>query len=149
MFCQLARKKDLVKQFHINPCTFEVSFENFNGEIFPKRRLSAGEKTVYATSLVWALAQASHRPLPMVIDTPLGRLDTKHRLNLIKNFFPYANRQVILLSTDTEINGKYKKLIEDKIAKKYLIVDEVNKKSGDRVSKIVSGYFTGGNINEF
>ena len=33
----------------------------------------------------------------------MGRLDSEHRLKLVKNYFPNASKQTILLSTDEEI----------------------------------------------
>ena len=57
-----------------------------------------------AISILWALSKTSGRPLPVIIDTPLGRLDSHHRINLVKNYFPHAGHQVVLLSTDTEVD---------------------------------------------
>jgi len=53
---------------------------------------------------LWALAKTSGRPLPMIIDTPLARLDSHHRRLLIENYFSKASHQVLILSTDTEID---------------------------------------------
>jgi DNA sulfur modification protein DndD len=78
---------------------------------------SAGEKEIYALSLLWALGKTSKRELPVVIDTPLARLDSLHRSNIVKRYLPQAGRQVIVLSTDTEIDREYFELIEDHIAK--------------------------------
>jgi DNA sulfur modification protein DndD len=41
-------------------------------------------------------------PLPAVIDTPMARLDSAHRQNLVERYFPHASHQVIVLSTDSE-----------------------------------------------
>jgi DNA sulfur modification protein DndD len=97
--------------------------------------LSAGEKEIYSISLVWALAKASQKPLPIVIDTPLGRLDKVHRTNLLTHYFPYASKQVIILSTDEEIANEYREMIENKVSKEYLITD-----LNDNAS-IIEGYF--------
>lgn len=135
MFSKISRKKYLVKKFIINPNTFEVTFENKYGEVLPKRRLSAGEKEIYSICLVWALAKASQKPLPIVIDTPLGRLDKVHRTNLLTYYFPHASKQVIILSTDEEVADEYREMIDKNVAKEYLITDE------NENASIIEGYF--------
>jgi DNA sulfur modification protein DndD len=105
-FNHLVRKDDLVANVRIDPETFAATLIDRNGREVPKSDLSAGEKQVYAIAMLWALARTSGRPLPMIIDTPLARLDTEHRANLIERYFPAASHQVILLSTDTEIDGR-------------------------------------------
>ena len=104
-FNHLARKKTLVAGVRIDPVTFATTLVDGAGRDVPKTRLSAGEKQIYAISMLWALARTSGRPLPMIIDTPLGRLDSEHRANLVQRYFPSASHQVILLSTDTEVDG--------------------------------------------
>jgi DNA sulfur modification protein DndD len=106
-FLTLSRKTDLVHGLHINPRTFEVTLLDSGGDSIPKASLSAGEKQIYAISLLWALAKVSGRPLPMIIDTPLGRLDSVHREHLLLRYFPVASHQVIILSTDTEVDKEY------------------------------------------
>ena len=59
-----------------------------NQKLIPVNMLSAGEKQIYAISVLWALAKISGRALPMIIDTPLGRLDVHHRDQLVKTSFP-------------------------------------------------------------
>lgn len=106
-FLQLWRKGDVVRRIEIDPNTFQVRLFDRHERIVPKQELSAGEKQVYAISLLWGLAQVTGRPLPMVIDTPLGRLDSDHRSHLVERYFPHASHQVIILSTDTEIDQGY------------------------------------------
>ncbi len=103
-FNSLARKGDLVADIRIDPITFAATLIDRRGSEVPKAALSAGEKQIYAIAMLWALAKTSGRPLPMIIDTPLARLDSEHRSNLIQRYFPAASHQVILLSTDTEID---------------------------------------------
>jgi len=99
--------------------------------------LSAGEKQLLATSLLWGLARASGRPVPTIIDTPLGRLDSSHRKHLIERYFPFASHQVLLLSTDEEIVDKYYKELEPYVARSYLLQhDEIKGQT-----TIQQGYF--------
>jgi len=106
-FRRLSRKNDLVSDIRFDPATFATLLVDRRGRTIPKTDLSAGEKQVYAVSLLWALARVSGRPLPMIIDTPLGRLDSRHRANLVTRYFPNAAHQVVILSTDTEIDRAY------------------------------------------
>jgi DNA sulfur modification protein DndD len=101
---RLARKSDFVRRIEINPESFSVAVIDKFGRSVPKEDLSSGEKQIFAISMLWGLARTSGRPLPVVIDTPLGRLDSDHRKNLIQNYFPHAGHQVLLLSTDTEVD---------------------------------------------
>jgi DNA sulfur modification protein DndD len=103
-FNQLARKAELVSDVRIDPETFAVTLIDRDGNEVQKASLSAGEKQIYAIAMLWALARTSGRPLPMIIDTPLARLDSEHRWNLIERYFPAASHQVVLLSTDTEVD---------------------------------------------
>jgi DNA sulfur modification protein DndD len=110
-FNRLARKSDFVKGILVDPKTFQVSVVDAHGRAIPKEDLSSGEKQIFAISMLWGLARTSGRPLPVVVDTPLGRLDSDHRTKLIENYFPNAGHQVILLSTDTEVDqGLFEKL---------------------------------------
>jgi DNA sulfur modification protein DndD len=100
----LSRKGDVLERVEIDPETFSVTLFDHAGNAIPKERLSSGEKQLYAVAMLWGLAKTSGRPLPVIVDTPLGRLDSDHRINLVTNYFPEASHQVILLSTDTEVD---------------------------------------------
>jgi len=104
-FQQLARKATLLSGLSIDPTTFHLSLRGGDGHLLTAERLSAGERQLLAIAILWGLARASGRPLPMVIDTPLGRLDSEHRSRLVSSYFPYASHQVMLLSTDRELSG--------------------------------------------
>ena len=103
-FNRLCRKGDVVTQIDIDAVTFAVTLFDRQGRAVPKEELSSGEKQIFAIAMLWGLAQTSGRPLPVIIDTPLGRLDSDHRRNLIEQYFPHASHQVVLLSTDTEVD---------------------------------------------
>lgn len=136
-FQSLLRKVGLITGLNINPNTFEATLLGRDGHPLPFERLSAGERQLLATSLLWGLARASGRPVPTMIDTPLGRLDSTHRQHLVNRYFPNASHQVILLSTDEEIVGDYLTGLEPYISRKYLL--QHNEKSGQ--TNIESGYF--------
>lgn len=122
-FQRLSRKDDFVRRLRINPENFAVSLYDLKGEVIPKSSLSAGEKQIYAISLLWGMARVSGRPLPMIIDTPLGRLDSHHRSNLVKHYFPAAAHQVIVLSTDTEVDRAHYDQLRPQTSHSYRLVD--------------------------
>jgi DNA sulfur modification protein DndD len=138
-FRYLLHKSDLVHRVAIDTDTFSLSIYDPEGKLVPKHRLSAGEKQLLAIAFLWGLARVSGRQLPVAIDTPLGRLDSSHRNNLVERYFPSASHQVILLSTDTEIRqAEYDKLQElEAIAHSYLL----NYDSTKRQTTVEPGYF--------
>jgi DNA sulfur modification protein DndD len=136
-FTQLLRKTSLVTDLKIDPETFRIELTGGDGHSLPFDRLSAGERQLLATSLLWGLARASGRPLPTIIDTPLGRLDSSHRRHLVERYFPVASHQVILLSTDEEIDEDSLARLSPHIGKAYhLEFDEAL-----RSTRVTSGYF--------
>lgn len=123
-FRKLLRKTELATGLTIDPETFESTLTGQDGKTLPFDRLSAGERQLLATSLLWGLARASGRPVPTIIDTPLGRLDSSHRRHLIERYFPSASHQVLLLSTDEEIVGSYFQALEPFITRTYLLAHD-------------------------
>jgi DNA sulfur modification protein DndD len=96
-----------------------------------------GEKQIFAMAMLWGLTRASARPLPAVIDTPMARLDATHRRHLVERYFPHASHQVVILSTDTEVDRHYYQLLQPFIARAYhLDYDEARKATVGR-----EGYF--------
>lgn len=107
----LLRKQTLVERVEIDPHSFRITLYDTEGGALPKERLSEGEKQIFAISVLWGLAKASPRPLPVIVDTPMARLDTEHRAHLVERYFPHASHQVIVLSTDAEVDRRcYEKL---------------------------------------
>jgi DNA sulfur modification protein DndD len=136
-FFALSRKSNLINGIKICPTSFDLTLLDTQNVSMSPSRLSAGERQLLAVSILWGLAEASGKEIPTVIDTPLGRLDGKHRHKLINNYFPKASQQVILLSTDEEITGQYYEQLKPAICREFHIsFDEVNK-----TSNITEGYF--------
>lgn len=121
----------------IDPTTFAITLFDNHGHPIAKHHLSEGEKQVFAISVLWGLAQASPRPLPAIIDTPMARLDSEHRQHLIERYFPNASHQVIILSTDTEVDQNFYTELQPHIARAYhLDYDETEK-----ITVPTKGYF--------
>ena len=112
MYKLLSSKSGLIKDITIEDKTYDICILDRNGREVKKSGLSAGEKEVFAISLLWGLAQSSEMKLPIIIDTPLSRLDSTHRDNIVRNYFPNAGEQVIILSTDTEIDNDYYRILK-------------------------------------
>jgi len=85
---------------------------------------SAGEDQLFATSLLAALASVSGIKAPLVVDTPLGRLDSKHRNNILSYWISDKNRQVILLSQDEEIDIARYEVLKPNVSKTYLLENQ-------------------------
>lgn len=138
-FRYLLHKSDLVHRVVIATEDFSLSLYDPQGQPVEKHRLSAGEKQLLAIAFLWGLARVSGLNLPIAIDTPLGRLDSSHRQNLIERYFPAASHQVILLSTDTEIAQKEINSLreQDAIAREYLLKYDPKQ----RQTRIEEGYF--------
>ncbi len=136
-FQELARKDDLVATARINPRNFTVKLLNGEGHELRKEQLSAGEKQIYAIAMLDALSRTSGRRLPVVIDTPLGRLDSQHRANLVSSYFPRASHQVILLSTDVEVDQPFYRELSPQVGRAY----EIRYDPSEQTSKVLKGYF--------
>jgi DNA sulfur modification protein DndD len=136
-FNGLARKEGRNLSIQIDPTSFEVVLIDDEGLTLRKDELSAGEKQIFAISILEALARTSGRSLPVVIDTPLGRLDSIHRKKLVENYFPKTSHQVIILSTDTEIDYAFYEGLQGSISHSYHLVYNPETRS----TQAEEGYF--------
>jgi DNA sulfur modification protein DndD len=136
-FAVLSRKEDMLRDVRIDPETFYVTFCDSSLRPIEKSELSAGEKQIYAIAMLWALAITSARPMPFLIDTPLGRLDSEHRASLIERYFPSVSHQVIILSTDTEIDRENFSLLKPYLARAY----HLQFNSSEGATRVERGYF--------
>lgn len=134
----LMRKQSLFDGLYIDPVTFAVGIRGQDGSEMPSAVLSAGERQILAVALLWGLARVSARELPIVIDTPLGRLDSVHRAQLVNLYFPRASHQVVLLSTDEEISSDHYEALRPFIGAEYhLWYNE-----SEETTEILTGYHT-------
>jgi DNA sulfur modification protein DndD len=118
----ILRKKDFVKEITIDPETFQLNVIGRKGNDISVQSLSAGERQMLATAILRAIMAAKCSSIPVVVDTPLARLDGTHRMNLVKDFYSKVSHQVIILSTDEEITGSLKNEIDKYLSHSYQFV---------------------------
>ncbi|KGG85573.1 hypothetical protein P609_12775 [Comamonas thiooxydans] len=104
-FRNLLRKRNLISKVVVDPTTYRVFIEDGKHQELPMDRLSAGERQLLAIAVLSALIKERKGRFPVVVDTPLARLDQQHRAALIKRFFATVSHQVVVLSTDQEVDG--------------------------------------------
>lgn len=116
---RLFRKDQLIHDVKISN-DFSVELFGPAGSCIDLKRLSAGEQQMLATAIQWALASVASGNIPTIIDTPLARLDSYHRRSLVQNYYP-AIEQLILLSTDEEIDSELLADLSPKVSDVYAL----------------------------
>ena len=134
---RLANKKNMISRIIMDVNTLNLVYLDENEKEVEKSSLSAGEKQLMVIAILWALAICSKKKLPVIIDTPLSRLDSIHRASLVKNYFPFASNQTIILSTDSEIDQVYYDMMKDSIGDEFTLFYSEETKS----TTIMKGYF--------
>jgi DNA sulfur modification protein DndD len=119
-FRRLMRKKRLVSRVDVDPATYRVTIRSGASEL-PMDRLSAGERQLLATSILSALIKERKGRFPVVVDTPLARLDGEHRQSLVRHFFATVSHQVLVLSTDEEVAGETYDTLKSAMSSEYLL----------------------------
>lgn len=134
MFKSLSNKDELAKEIKINKNDFNISLIDYEGNILDKENISEGEKEIFILSVLWGLSKISNKRLPIIMDSPLAKLDSKHREKILTNFFPNAGEQVIILSHDKEIDIDSYYKFKSKVSRSYTLT--INNSQ-----KILNGYF--------
>ena len=133
----LAQKEAMITRVEIDPESLDIRLRDYKEGVLLKSQLSAGEKQMFAIAIIWGLALSSGYKLPVVIDTPMARLDSAHRYNFINKYLPNASSQVIVLSTDEEVYGQYLDQIRSHVGSYYTLKYDERDKS----TSIIQGYF--------
>ena len=136
-FLELVEKDSLVSEIKIDSSTLDVTILDLDGNELLKSQLSAGEQQMFAVAIVWALALTSGYKAPVIIDTPMARLDSSHRANFVTKYLPAASSQVMVLSTDEEVYGRYLDLVRDNVVDYYTLLY----REEEQCTSIVHGYF--------
>ncbi|MFD1394556.1 DNA sulfur modification protein DndD [Kroppenstedtia eburnea] len=137
MLKKLLRKNRYITSISIDPGTYRVTLKDHQGVEISKETLSAGEQELLLLSLVWAMFRCSGRRVPFIFDTLLGRLDQEHKSRVIKELVPTVGEQVIILSTDSEIDVENYQLIKPHVAKEY----SLNFRTEERRIEVTPNYF--------
>lgn len=96
--------------------------------------LSAAETLCLGYSFMAALRKASAFLAPIVIDTPIAKIDKEYRINVAKWFKDALHdAQVILLVTNTEYTSDFKNEIMPHVAKEYRLTHNATNKCSEVV----------------
>ena len=121
-FRDLTNSPETLGVVDIDEDTFDINIITRTETGLAASEQSAGQKEVMAFALIASIVELSNKQLPIIIDTPLARLDTVHKDNILTKFFPYVGHQVFVLSTDTEIGFTQHQQISPYIASEHHLV---------------------------
>lgn len=86
--------------------------------------LSGAQKRAFGLAFTLAVADVSGQEAPIVVDTPVGNMDSQYRDRVLRYVADAAPGQVIFLSHDEEIYGQYYEHLMPKIRKTFLVTFE-------------------------
>lgn len=130
-FKLLMSSNTLIHHIHLSE-DFAIQYQDKKGAVIGMGNLSAGMKQLAATALIWALKTCSKKPMPIIVDTPMARIDRGNQENLLKNYYPKVSEQVIILPTDSEMDEAKYKLLTPHIYQEYVLEN----KSGEQTQII-------------
>ena len=136
-YAKICEKGKAVSKVEMDMESYQIQLFGLNNEIWRKDFLSVGERQLLALSVLWSLAMVSKKDLPFVIDTPLGKIDEENRDALVDNFFRSASSQMVILSTNSEIDEYLYEKISPHVSNKYLISFDNEQQS----TYLEEGYF--------
>jgi len=125
-FKRLKKKHFNIKKIVLTD-EFNIYLVNDKNEKLSVLSASSGQKQIIATALIWGVSEYLNKNIPMVIDTPLGRLDINNQKLLLKEFYPNASKQVIILPTPSELRIEEFKLLDNYISDRYCLTPDIPK----------------------
>jgi DNA sulfur modification protein DndD len=118
-FNRACQKDRLLASVRIATDKFDVDLIGADGQSIRIQDLSAGERQLFALAAMRALRDISGRQLPLILDTPVARLDHEHRIRLLRDFLPSAAEQVVLFATTAEIDDETMPALAPSIARAF------------------------------
>ncbi|OCP19774.1 MULTISPECIES: DNA sulfur modification protein DndD [unclassified Ensifer] len=107
------------------------------GDRIGRSSLSSGLRQLAATALLWAMKDVAGHDVPVIIDTPLGRIDRENQINLLANYYPKISHQVIILPTNSELEGGKLARLRPYIAREFTIRNDRGDMGGIEVGGLV------------
>lgn len=132
-FEEINKKENYISKISIEYGTYDIKLYDNNDIEKSIQILSAGEKQLLISAIVWSIFKLADRNNIFTFDTPLARLDKENRSLFVEKILCTISDQVLILSTDEEIVGPLLKIVNKKVNKKYLL--ENNEKIGKTTIK--------------
>lgn len=125
-FKRLKKESFKIKEIKLTE-KFDIYLINENNEKLSVLSASSGQKQIIATALIWGVSEYLEKNIPMIIDTPLGRLDIENQKLLLKEFYPNASKQVIMLPTPSELRAEEFSILDNYISDRYCLTSSLPK----------------------
>ena len=119
--------------------SYTMYFLDGAGRPIGRSSLSSGMKQLAATALLWAMKDSAGYDMPVVIDTPLGRIDRSNQTNLLRSYYPKLSHQVIVLPTDAEIDRTKLEMLRPYIWKEFTLKNYDTGESAEIVEESLVG----------
>lgn len=117
--------------------SFELNVHSLDRTRIDIESLSAGQRQLLCLAVMWAFKNLSGWLLPVIIDTPFSRLDSVHRVNVLRKYLNKVSHQVVILSTDKEVDRDSWEFLKQSLARAYTLKFDNKTQS----TSIVPGYF--------
>lgn len=113
---------DNIKELEISD-EFEIRLKDKYGEHIIVESQSAGQKQILAICIFWALSELSNSKIPLILDTPLSRIDPTNRSRIIKEYYG-SGGQVIILPHSGEMGQREYEYAKQNLAGLYKIYND-------------------------
>ncbi len=124
-FEEINKKNDYITKIMINKDSYEISLFDIKGIEKDITILSAGEKQLLISAIVWSVFKLADRNNVFIFDTPLARLDKENRALFVEKVLCTISNQVLILSTDEEIVGDLYNIVKSHINRSYMLINDV------------------------
>jgi len=137
IFEELTNKNDVYEGLTISE-DYELDVKTISGNRdIEEQNPSKGARQIIAYSFIAGLNKFTAREAPVVIDTPIGRLDPEHKENLI-SYFPNFRDQVVILYQPGELEEEDIEQMGDNISSHLEIHQQDDDPESSTISRIES-----------